>query len=1025
MRNWLIGLCLLGVGVAGCSQNNASLATANLLAVDDISLLCVQAENSTRVYVDRGRPLEECGDPTYENRRLLALATQRETGEVAVLDATSCAYPSASAQAPCSATLLDVERTQPGLNFLPVGGEPVGVVSTPGGTASFVAVAEPGKTGIFALPSTCIGVRKHQSGDGAEAVRDIRTWPACRLPVAPGTMAMFRDQSGLKTRCDLAPDAEFEKRECPADLGPEERNGRLKLAVTLPELGQLWTFDAQEVLDRAPGSYSECVAEEKVTLDTARPSQLTQALPSALSSEAKVYTVAQGSFVATPTDIAADMNATHGQMYIADRTAPVIHQLDTRDACAITEAEPLYPVSYSEPTAALATRKVALSPVVDSGARYVYAVEESSSGTSGSVMAFDVSPGSEQRTPLVLEDSQFMPEQLPDRVAVGAEASDVEFLFRDSDVVDENGVASSGVRCEPSPEGDDSAGALFRPTATGGANPVKLRGLFAVASLLNGQLAVIDVDDYDASCRRPSAVGTEANSSVGCPTDTQEFSDVEALNDGELTRVTNEQSCNVVQPHRVRARSLYTEGIGAPRLRAFPRLRSEEGTSLIVDQSPKGLEHPRMLVPYGEAGRLMVGTSVYTTDGVDGTKLESDPQLNEGSNLLLPLQQPRSYAKHTGLGAISYEGILGSANQARVSVVRGAEYERKDVAALNDEKLYGVVDSGPGALLCSLGLEDRLTIGDRAEELQPTSDATGIAMSATDFRSRFAGYYGDYVEMLEPLLADTHPYWSGDGKICGEKYRGSGIDGRRACELTFGINADGQSQRDFRVVRAFDDELVVEPRRYGSDKERTALLEMLDCCFPDATWYVPRASHQWVYREASTLSHSVQVGETGECVTSEQSYRSRLGFRAFEVSCDGDDCNGVGSAREADVPVCVLGSTSDEALAALPAVCRYDGISAQFVVYQGTQASSRGMEFSWSISGGFSPFMIAMTSFGVQKQSIPQRVRFIPQVGRLAVTDGGAPSGRDNRPMGFVLLGFENAAGDADVTYSAVNYYYY
>jgi hypothetical protein len=1029
VRNWLIGLGLWVVGVAGCSQNNASLATANLLAVDDIALLCVESKSATRVYVERGRPLEECAESTYSERRLIALATQRETGEVAVLDATSCGFPSANAQTPCSATLLDVERTQPGLNFLPVGGEPVGIVSTPGGTASFVAVAEAGKTGIFGLPSTCIGVRQHQTGEEAQAVRDIRTWPACRLPVAPGTIAMFRDQSGKETRCDKLPDAVFETRECPADLGVEERRGRLKLAVTLPELGQLWTFDAQEILDRAPGAFSECVAETTITFGGERPTQLTQAIPVDLSTETKVYEVPQGSFISTPTDIAADINASHGQMYVADRTAPVIHQLDTRDACNVAEAGLLYPLSFTQPEAVVGTRKVAVSPVVDSGARYVYAVEESSQATAGSMMVFDVSPGATQRTPIVLNDSPFMQDQLPDRVGVGAEVSDVEFMFRDSEVIDDNGVTSSGIRCEPAPEGDDSAGALFRPTSSGeGAGPLKLRGLFAVASLYNGQLALVDVDDYDAPCRRPSVVGGgEGAIEVGCATDADEFagSGTEVLNDAELTRVTDEKSCQVVQPHRVRARSLYTEGVGAPRLRALPRLRSEEGTSLLVDQSAIGLEHPRMLVPYGKPGRLVVGTSVYTTDGADGTKLEVDPQLNEGSNLLLPFEQPRSYSKHTGLGAITYEGILGSANQARVSLVKGAEYPRQEVARVADSTVYGVLDSGPGALLCSLGLEDVVTIGDRAEALQPTADAASVAMSAEEYRGQFASYYGDYVELLEPLLSDAHQYWDKGGEACGEKYRGDAIDGRRACELTFGVNAEGQPERNFRIVRAFDDQLLVEPRNYGSDKERTALLEMLGCCFPDATWYVPRSSHHWVYREASTLSHPIDVGDGGACVRSDESYRSRLGFRAFEVSCAGEACDGVGPVSDAEVPVCVLNSTNSEALAALPSACLYEGLAAQFAVYRGAESSSRGMEFSWSISGGFSPFLIPMTSFGSAKQSVPQRLRFIPQVGRLAVTDGGAPSGRDNRPMGFVLLGFENAAGAPDVTYSAVNYYYY
>lgn len=1027
MRNWLIGLGLF-IASAGCNQNNASLATANLLAVDDVSLLCVESDSS-RLYIERGRPLSECAESGYTDRHLIALATQRETGEVAVLDASPCGFPSANAQAPCTATLVDVERTQPGLNFLPVGAEPVGIVSTPGGTASFVAVAEPGKAGIFGLPSACIGVRKHGTGDEAQAVRDIRTWPACRLPVAPATIAMFRDSMRKDARCGstASSDAVLEGRECPADLGVEERNGRLKLAVTLPELGQLWTFDAQEILDRDPGSYAECLPESRVIFETARPAELSQPLPADLSSEAKVYSLPQGSFVSTPTDIASDINASHGTMYVADRTAPIIHQLDTRDACNVTEAGALYPLSYTEPNAVVGTRKVALSPVIDSGKRYVYAVEESDRETSGSVMVFDVSPNAEQLTPLVLPQSPWVPDQAPDRVSVGSEVSDVEFLFRDSQVVDEDGVTSSGVRCEPSPEEDDSAGALFRPSTSGGAAPLELRGLFAVASLQNGQLAVIDVDDYDAACRRPSAIRRADDPTLGCATDEQELAglDVEELNDSSLTRVTDEQSCNVVQPHRIRTRSLYTRGVGAPRLRAFPRLRSKEGTSLLVDQSAKGLEHPRMLAPFAQSGQLLVGTTLYTSDGEDAAKLEVDPRSNETSNLLLPLEQPRSYSKHTGLGAITYEGILGSAGQARVNFVDSDDYDRKDVAGLADSKVYGVLDAGPGALLCSLGLEDQVVVAERAEALQATSGAAGSALPADEYRSRFASYYGDYVEVLEPLLADTHDYWDGAGKACGEKYRGDGVDGRRACELTFGLLAEGQSERDFRIVRAFDDELVVEPRAYGSDKERTALLELLDCCFPDAAWFVPRASHHWVYREASTLSHRIEVGESGECRRTQESHRDKLDFRAFELSCSGRECDGVGRTSETEVPVCVLDAVTDGSLAAAPPGCVYDGLTAQFVVYRGGEPSSRDMEFSWVISGGFAPFLIPMTSFGNGKQTIPQRLRFVPQVGRLAVTDGGAPSGRDNRPMGFVLLGFENAAGAGDITYSAVNYYYY
>ncbi len=288
-------------------------------------------------------------------------------------------------------------------------------------------------------------------------MRDIRTWPACRLPSAPGSIVLLRDQNIERGRCDGQADvAQPEDRECPADLTSEERFGRLKLAVTLPDRGEVWTLDAQAVLDRNPGSYTLCEAEQIVALRSDRPDELTQAVPADLSSEAKVYSDLGGSWVSTPTDIAADFDALHGQMYVADRTAPLVHQLDTRDVCAIVEAEPLYPVSYHEPNAVVATRKVALSPEIDKLGRYVYAIEDSGTTSSSSTMVFDVTPGKAQRTPLVLERSPLIPGQLPDRIAVGGPASDVEFIYRDPGAPDDSGVNTPGVMCDPDPAHDDS-----------------------------------------------------------------------------------------------------------------------------------------------------------------------------------------------------------------------------------------------------------------------------------------------------------------------------------------------------------------------------------------------------------------------------------------------------------------------------------------------------------------------------------------------------------------------------------------
>ncbi len=61
-----------------------------------------------------------------------------------------------------------------------------------------------------------------------------------------------------------------------------------------------------------------------------------------------------------------------------------------------------------------------------------------------------------------------------------------------------------GVMCDPDPAHDDSPGASFRPKTSSGAGPSQLRGLFAVISEFAGTLSIVDLEDYDAPCRRPS-----------------------------------------------------------------------------------------------------------------------------------------------------------------------------------------------------------------------------------------------------------------------------------------------------------------------------------------------------------------------------------------------------------------------------------------------------------------------------------------------------------------------------------------
>src|SRR5262249_49194158 len=155
-------------------------------------------------------------------------------------------------------------------------------VSSPGGQASFVSVRDPGREGIFGLPTSCIGERNED-----EPLRDITVWPACRLPVAPGPMALVVDpgqdddggpltEPAIRTSCgapygpaaDLIGQAPGATRElCPADLALEGSPfGRRKLVVALPSYHEVWVLDAQELLDRAPGSFDACSAEQRIVL---------------------------------------------------------------------------------------------------------------------------------------------------------------------------------------------------------------------------------------------------------------------------------------------------------------------------------------------------------------------------------------------------------------------------------------------------------------------------------------------------------------------------------------------------------------------------------------------------------------------------------------------------------------------------------------------------------------------------------------------------------------------------------------
>lgn len=990
------------LALVGCGQDSATASLRALEPVGEVALVCL-GRDATGAF-NRGLGRAECPDYEYpldspNNRRFHALVTQPLSGEVALVDLAVTA----------SQAVIDFEPSQPGYSFMPVGAEPGAIVSTPGGVASFVGVREAGREGIFALPSSCIAPRA-----ATDPIRDIRTWPACRLPAAPGPMVMLIDPAidddgdaatpaSVRASCGgayvdsaeligQAPGAT--RAECPADLATELPSpGRRKLGVMLPSLSELWVLDAQELLDREPGSFDICNVEERVAL-SGEVSDAVQRIPTDLVPSSPScgpvgfnHGPIADSYRPWPVDVALDDEQ---RLYVADSDAPLVHVLDVSNPCALSALPALEPRSHADPTAVITTRRVAVSPLTPLGKRFVYAVDDSTTNTSGTLMAFDVSPGSTDRTPIVRERSALNPTEPPDRIAFGRDVADVEFVYQDFPEP-LGGVAVEGVACDPDPRlRADSPAAEYRPASdlSAGAAPRKLRGTFAFAALHTGQMAVVDVEDLDGACRRPVAVnpGTQENLS-GCKLDDTSLQPFGYQLLGGPT-VSNELSCNVVAPHRTRSRSFFTNSGGGAHsagLVSFPTLTLDTGRSVTTDQTDDGTTYPKLLAARSAAnqpGELYVGPLLYSTD-VPTALLDVDPASAERSSLLLSYEEPRAYFPGEDFIA-TYEGGVRPTSAALFSV---------DAATG-----LGMIDEGLNASFCTSGVQDMDLVVEAGR---------GLGVAPAD-EAAFARRHADYVQIVSDLLEEDDAYWgaSSPGATCGaelfqEVDSIARVSGRSLCDQFF-LPAELQSpQRDFRIVQASEDRLLVEPRSYApgemSETRRRQLSEFAACCFPKTMPFQIRAGHQWVIRgSGSGFAHAVTTDPSSlRCVADCNPMASRQRGRAYEIACS-RDCPtplgrpAIGYAVPGEDFACVVDSTENGIDPGEPgSECIFQSLTTRFALYRGQLRSTRDMRFRWQLTDGFSPLVIALTSVD-RPRSTPVSLFPWPESSQLILSDGSA-----------------------------------
>jgi len=1013
-RAVVLGLSVAAAVLASCSQNPITVNLHAMQSSGKVSFVCRGDDNRAQ-----GHKLDECPDYESGSRRTIALVTQTFTNEVAVVDLAA-------------QKIADIDPTTPGYSFLRVGGMPGSIVSTPGGAATFVGVTGPEKNGIFALPTTCI--MPPDANNPEDFARDLTTWPACHLSSEPGDIAVVVDPTLVanekqelvpRAACGDDSPAEPPKLEyaCKADTTQEAGPvGRRKLLVALPREHKLVLLDAQRLLDQQPGTFTECQPEQTFALDAEIPASYSQKVPEDLQPvagamcAAQTYATADMSELPTPAGIAA----LGDRAYVADSTRSVVHVLDVSDPCAGKELPPLLPLSFEQPWRAVKTSRVAVSPLSSTannprGQQFLYAIDQDDQ-PAASVMVFDLSAvdpkDPDTRTPLIFDGAKRQPYMPADRLRFNAPVQDVSFVLRDFPKPDPTtGAGEFGLLCDPNPSAS-GPGTLYRPNSdfSDGARPINLRGLFGFAMLTNGQVAVIDAEDFDAPCRRPVTANQGDKEDIhGCKKD--DSSTPFVLNGANT--VTNESSCHIVEPHRPRSTSLSissaTNGVRAPSLRTFPQF-STPSTTVPVGKQPRMMatdfadpnsKDPSVTLP----AQVNVGSQLYANcpkkgkgqpppcDDESLLTLATNPGDDTAPNsLTLPLAEPRSYAGDQTLQLV-YEGPLFPPRTSGFLQVA-------------DEKAAQGLLQDRDANFCGAGVEDSDTIRARGVALK-------IPESSLDAWSKA---HADYVQITGDFPAADDQYWTrGRGQFCAGTINPmkSTVAGRDACVAKFG-NIDNpailNTKRNLSILKAETGQLTVTPQGC-TGQNCVDTLAQLDCCFPAGTAYTVRASNQWLVTGGGVGTHDIGIGAGNRCVHTASCDRRKefYGQRVFEV-CDPslpqESHTEVGAdgkehevkdfkCEKTDPKVGCVGPLPDPT--ATPPVpltvtpngigheCLFENLTSRFVVYHGEQPNVPNMAFTWQTTGGFVPQSISLLP--LTSAASPQSLGYLPEQGWLAVVD--------------------------------------
>lgn len=1024
----------------GCAQQPTLVSVRSLEQSGRVSFVCIDTPGPGATHVPR--PIDECslaqvleinqydldagvddaGVSTSHIPHLYALVTQTTRGEVAVIDVTSANH-----------SVLDQDPSVPGANFLPVGSQPIDIVSTPEGLATFVGVAEIGREALFALPSDRILPRATELDADARPptpAPELSSWPACRLPSAPGQMLLLRDPLGSdgnpRESCDGA-FAEPTGAHPHGDLSKDGLGnllGRQKLVVAMPDDGGIAVFDAQKLLDlEGDAVFGPCPIERWIPLDADVPPLTLPAPPpekEACKNPLPVTPKPEANLTARP----SGLTYADGRLYVSDLAAPLIHVIEMRTPCEPVEAPPLLPFAAAEPERVVTTTRVAVSPSLTPDLkRYLYAVD----ADDGSAMVFDVSDTSASRLPLHRRHAEWNPFTPPDRIRFDTPVADLVVLQRDlPKAFPPTGVTAEGVRCDPDPSltvckpesTQCDFATAYRTSAAYdlGAGPQNLRGVFAFLALTSGKLAVIDIDDYDAPCRVPKGLSVVAgcckdDSSAACepqcdslhkcpdgflcasgfcapksagscaspsvcldvPPDDAD-PDTQGVCDACSLISSNELSCNVVMPNTPRMSTYDVGGVVTgqrePGVQNFPLLYDKTGSLLDIGSDPSVPRMVATLPAQGGAISVAVGDQ-NAIIAQDGTFTQADGPKNI---LAMNLEDPRVQLVDQSW-TVTFEGALPG-----FAEIRGA---LKFDAAVSDG--LASITNADGRF-CDKGVQSEQAL------LEAGVSPAGV------------NYAGDYIQLAATLPIEEDAYW--DAPL-GSGATPVGSCTFELCELTFGDVDGPKAGRDFVITEAYQDHVALRSRDLSALQDQLKALEsasapdpgkidatkqaiqqalerpaLAHCCFPSEMSFNVRVGNQWaVNGDGSGFFHHVIADPmTGACRESCDPQRARLNGRVPSVDPSIVANEAVSSAIHDGSP-----------LAFINPMFRFAVINGTALTDQGVRypvSPQRDAQFRFITQGAFVPLLIGVAA-DVNMLIQPVGIAVIPTLSKdIAVTDG-------------------------------------